>query len=341
MKFGKIDKLIMLGGRQLLADSVLAAIRESFEVLVVTSKRQLTEEVDYKRKRIDFKSWLTKNKIAYFASRDINTDNTIIREITAKTLALSIAAAWIFKKDFIDRFNGRLVNSHGTRLPQNRGGGGFSWQILRRNRLGFAVIHQVDPGIDTGNIIKCKEFIYPDYCRTPRDFEEFYWEKNRALIYEFISEIKTGKELELIKQQEYFSTLWPRLATDIHGFIDWSWPLADIESFICAFDDPYKGASAHINGKRVFLKKACTDFNDGGFHPFQTGIVYRKTSGALFIATKEGALLIKQVSDENGKNMFDQINLGDRFYTPQEYLEKAKSFRAVYTPEGLRSTDAR
>ena len=52
---------------------------------------------------------------------------------------------------------------------------------------------------------------------------------------------------------------------------------------------------------------------------------------------KENNLDIKETIDENGKNLFKSIKLGDRLYTPQEYLEKALSTRIVYTADDTKA----
>ena len=45
------------------------------------------------------------------------------------------------------------------------------------NRLGFCQLHLIDGGIDTGNIVKTEEFLYPPACRIPKDYEEIYYKK--------------------------------------------------------------------------------------------------------------------------------------------------------------------
>ena len=65
---------------------------------------------------------------------------------------------------------------------------------------------------------------------------------------------------------------WPRLNTDAHGYINWSNDVEDIEKFICAFDDPYKGAITYFNDNKIRVKKVFLMKTDGIFHPFQNGI---------------------------------------------------------------------
>ena len=50
-------------------------------------------------------------------------------------------------------FKNKLFNLHSTGLPQNRGGGGFSWQIMMGVKS-VTARHLVDNGIDTGPIIE-------------------------------------------------------------------------------------------------------------------------------------------------------------------------------------------
>ena len=47
-----------------------------------------------------------------------------------------MGARYIFKKNTIDNFFfNNLVNFHGTRLPLDSGGGGYSWNIMREDRI--------------------------------------------------------------------------------------------------------------------------------------------------------------------------------------------------------------
>ena len=113
--------------------------------------------------------------------------------------------------------------------------------------------------------------------------------------------------------------------------------MKDIERFICAFDAPYNGARTFINdGSKVILKRCFVSNKDGTFHPFQKGMIYRISDKLIFVATEEGSLVISQIFDFEGRDIFKEIKCGDRFFTPSEYLEKAKQYRAKYLPEGIK-----
>ncbi len=336
VNFGKIGHCILFGGGSLLAHLVKKLKQEGFSVFVVTSDRHADERIAVEAQSISLMEFLKKNRVDFTVAGDISTDAGVISRITDQTIGISFGAAWIFKKEFIDLFKGRLLNCHGSRLPENRGGGGFSWRILRGDRAGASVLHRIDPGIDTGDILFSEEYVFPDQCRLPADYQAYSIERYRKFFDRFFASIKAERSFTATPQQERSSSYWPRLVTDIHGYIDWSWSLQNIERHIRAFDDPYAGASTFVDGRKVRLKKVGLSSADGLFHPFQNGLIYRISENSVFVATKEGTLVIKTVLYEGGLEITDQLRVGERFHTPMQFLEEAKHFRAIYTPNGLK-----
>lgn len=332
MKFGKIENVILFGGGPFLIYACDQIKKYGLKVAAFTAKRHLEEKIHDK----PMIQWLEEKEVEYYSSDNINTDDTIEAFINNNTIGISIGSAWIFKSSFIDKFQGRLLNMHGTLLPKNKGGGGFSWQILMANRQGCCLLHKVDVGIDTGDIVKYKEFYYPESCKIPQDYNDKYFKQNKLFFDEFLQEIENNIDFNISGQSEYHSTYWPRLNTDLHGYIDWSYKSENIYRFINAFDDPYAGAITFIDDIKVRIKSCFHDFNDGLFHPFQTGIIFRKSDTAIFVAAESGTLIVQKVLDYEGKNIIGEMKLGSRFYTPYKYLENAKMSRVIYTPKGVK-----
>ncbi len=336
--FGVIDKYILFGGGLLLILTAKQLKERGLQVFVVTSERHSNEVISIGLKQNTLRVWLDNEQIECIVSNDITTDNRVLASISRSTIGLSFGAAWIFKKQFINRFHGNLLNLHGTRLPQNRGGGGFSWRIMRGERAGVSLIHKVDTGVDTGDIVFFKDYIYPINCRIPLDYQEYTINKYKELLEIFFDKVRDLESFNLSPQQEYFSSYWPRLSTDTHGFIDWNWKLTDIETFVCAFDEPYAGASTFINDNHVRIKECCSWSDDGVFHPFQKGIIYRKNNDRVFVAAEHGSLIFNHVLDEQGKDIKKQLQVGDRFYTPATFIENAMQHRVIYTPTGIKES---
>ena len=72
-------------------------------------------------------------------------------------------------------------------MPLDAGGGGYSWRIMREDRIDNQLVYLIDESIDTGPIIDNEKSLFPSSCKIPVDFEnyrlkkflEFYiqWEK--------------------------------------------------------------------------------------------------------------------------------------------------------------------
>ena len=282
---------------------------------------------------------LTEENIPFLIIKDIAADEVsdFLGDLK-NAFCLSVGAAWIFKKETINSlFCGRLFNLHGTRLPQNRGGGGISWQIMMGNRLGFCQLHLVDGGLDTGHIVKTEEFLYPPSCRIPKDYKDVYFRKNLDFVIDFIEKLRQGGiDIETTKQTEYFSSYFPRLNTRDHGWINWDDKVIELEKFICAFDEPYEGAKCFWNDQIVFIKKVCVDFQDQKFHPYQSGIIYRNNGKWLCVCAIGGSLIIEEIVDSDGKNLLLEIKVGDRLVTKSKNLD-GRLKRVVYTPNGKKT----
>lgn len=340
MHFGTIDHIILFGGAPLLAAFAgNIAKRGSCRIDVFSSSRHLEETIFSEGKKL--REILDENGVPYHDTPDINSDPHIRELVTERTLGIGIGETWSFDRELIDLFDGRLIDFMGIRLPRYRGGAHYSWQILRKDRIGccnLQVINEemVQGVFDSGEIVKTREYLFPPSVRVPQDYFDAAVEQELAFLDEFLEEVAAGKDFPLTKVQEQFSTYFPRLHTLRHGYIDWSWDSEEIERFICAFDDPYPGASTFLGERRVFLKGCSLEFGDGPFHPFQAGLVYRITGDAVFAATRQGTLVIRDVSDESGRSVFEDIGTGMRFHTPAKCLEDAMRYQAVYDAEGIK-----
>lgn len=254
-----------------------------------------------------------------------------------RTLAISIGAPWIFDGAFLEeRMGGILLNLHGTHLPRSRGGNLFSWQIMTGQRTGICLLHQMTVAVDAGAVLDCEEFIYPARCRKPADYIQHYESTNVAFLQRFLTKwLRDGVGTPLAAQPEYLSTYWPRLRADVHGWLDWTWPSAELERFICAFDDPYGGARCRWRGQEVIVRDAWAQSLDGRTHPFQWGQVTRNNGQWLNVAAQGGELLLCSVRDLEGRDLLPAIRPGDRLFSSAADLDAALR-RVVKTEAGLK-----
>ncbi len=341
LKIGAIDTLILFGGGQLLVDFAEESLKRGIKTYVFAVTRHLEEVIDIKT-GLTLAKAMRKQKIPFYQVKDINRSSEL-KAIIAKSknaMGIGLGEVYTFSKKTIILFGGRLFDFMVIRLPQYRGGAHFTWQILRKDRIGCWNIQLINeemvPGVyDSGEILKTRGYAIPEQARIPQDYFKIAHEEALKLFIEFLDEVRKGKEFKFTKLQENLSSYFPRLYTLKHGYINWSWDTDEIETFICAFDEPYPGASTFLNGRRFFLKDCNSQYSEGKFHSFMAGLIYRIYNGSVYIAAKGGSLIVKQVLDEKGNNIIRALKVGQRFYTPLKYLEDAMLFNAEYDTEGL------
>ncbi len=332
MKFDKIDHIVLLGGARLMAEFA-PHVKKNYKVTAVLSPRHAVEKVDSAE---NLEQSLKKNGVTVLIVEDINRAPELEKIITPATLGIGLGPAWSFEKKIIDKFGGRLLNFMGIRLPRYRGGAHYTWQILNRSKIGACNLQVIAEDIDHGAVVKSKEYLLSASARIPKDYFDAAMKEEISFLDEFLAEAKSGKEFAPIKLDESIAEYYPFLSTAKQGFINWNWLPEDVEAFICAFDEPYAGASTFLDGKLVRLKNCELDKKVKPFHPFNTGVVFRVWKNEIYIATTQGALIVKDLRDENGKDIMKEVHVDQRFYTPSKYIDEAMGFHAEYSAKGLK-----
>lgn len=342
VNFGKINTFYLMGGGTILLNLARTALKKGYSIIVFTSQRHLEENFfdSDQGKEIVLYEELDRYSIEYRTPGDINVDKKFIKTPNEDVMAVGFGETFTFLKSTVDLFQGRLLDFMGIRLPQYRGGAHYTWQILRGNRIGASNLQLINENMvqgefDSGMMIKTREFLFPANARIPQDYFDGAIKEHKIFIKEFIEELEAGKNFQLSPVPEQYSIFFDRLHSRTHALIDWSWSTKDIESFICAFDDPYPGAFTFLDGRKVHLKKCYAEYNDGPFHPFQSGLVYKVNSTGIYVASRDGTILITSLEKEDGENIIETVSCGDRFFSPREKLEQAMLFKAKYDAAGL------
>jgi len=321
-----IEKVVFFGYNTMVAEATKQAREASvdLDIVIVTDQQQADRDLG---PGSNFDEVTAAGRVTGVVEADLTGPSVELALADMdSTLAISVGAPWFFGGDFIeDRLKRRIVNLHGTRLPKDRGGAIFSWTILRGQRTGLCLLHRLNERIDAGEVVRYEEFIYPPAARTPGQLMADYEQRNIAFLHRFLTDISTGG-LELASDAilpDYLSSYWPRLDARINGWIDWRLDLYALERFACAFDDPYAGARTMHGDTEVVLRDVYAQSVDGSSHPFQWGIVFRKSPGWITIAVNGGELLVKSLTDTDGNDVVDTVNVGDRLTTTHSQLQKA------------------
>lgn len=336
MNFGSIKKWLLVGGQDLVLEAAECLSQNNQNFQIVTGQRNLNELSNNGNTLIEN---FTLKEFSYHVSDDINVDKFVEKFVDEETILLSLSSPWIFKESFINLFNNKIINLHEADLPMNRGGATLSWMIMMSLKESASVLHFITPKIDEGDIVSSSKYTFPPNCKIPNDYAVFISKKSIELIKEFIGRVIAKDDFNVRTQENDESSYWPRLNTEVQGFIDWDWDAKSIEKFIDAFDSPYSGSRSFLQNKKVILKNAIFSENNQ-FHPFQRGLIYKKNDGKVHIACINGELIVEGITDEENNSIFDQLRLGDRFHTPREHLENGLNSRPVYSSKGLKKKDA-
>lgn len=316
----KINTIVFLGYEEI--HEKLTKINESLKIksIIFSSKKKIKSSCEikyYRQQKLDKKF------------EKLILDNCI----PDSTLFISLSARWLFNKKIInDLFKNNLINFHNARLPIDAGGGGYSWRIMRNDRVCNLLAHVVDENIDTGPIIFEQSSVFPSICKTPQDFENHESLKFLSFYKKIISDLMIGKKFQLLHQQKTLRRYNPRINSNINGWINWDMNSYDLVNFINAFDDPYMGASTYINKKqRVFIKKVQIHGSELPNHPFMSGLIFRNEKNWLAVSTPDqNSIIVEKVFDKNGNNILNKLKEGDRFYTTPEKKFISRSVRIKY-----------
>jgi len=339
MRYDPIDNIILFGGSLTIVGLAEWLKNESVDVKIYTSKRHSIERLTKDKNLEDL---INEINVPYVITEDINIENTLTDEITPNTIGIGIGEAWSFNPSIIDAFGGKLLDFMGIPLPRYRGGAHYTWMILadeKNNGMRLQVINEemIQGVFDSGEIVDSIDYQMLETDVKPSDYFAREVKESIEFIKSFLLEAREGKDFELKAIDESKSLYLPRLYTDVHAWIDWRrWNANEIERFIRAFDDPYMGARTTMNGSSIRLKDAVLISDSVNYHPFQSGLVVRKYNDQVMICCSGGMVAVSKITDDDGNDLMNSINIGDRLFTSEDAIEKSLNYSAVYDSAGLK-----
>jgi methionyl-tRNA formyltransferase len=241
---------------------------------------------------------------------------------------LLLHSIFIIKDDIINLFKKQIFNYHLGSLPQQRGAAPGTWQTLMTKKSSKMAIHRITNKIDRGNIILSKTL----NIKKNQSLKNYYYQVQK-MEYNFFKNffINCYKNKFGQKQKENQSIYMPRLNSKIHGYINWSWNGKEIYNFIRSFDFPFSGAKTFIGRNEVVISDVHLLKKKINFHPFQSGIIFRKEKNFYFIACKDYVLKTNSIKTSEGKKIKSKL-LGKRLYTPYPILDNMMTSISVQTP---------
>ena len=320
ISYKKISVFLIFGGGEIITDICLFLKKRRKKIIVIASKQQANDFIQSKKMKL--KNFLNKNKIKLIIIN--KNDNKWINLVKKHTFGISHSHRWIFEKDQIKKFDNKLINFHYSNLPAFRGAGGLTWNILTKRYISGSTIHLVNKKIDMGFSLMTRSFSFPKKIRSSlSEMQNYSLLIQKKFIIKFLTRLLKGSSFQLKAiSNDKDSFYWPRLNTKKNAWINWNWHARDIVDFINAFSKPYEGAATQIEKNVVRFTEANFLNTKIKFHPFQYGLIFRKTAKKIYVAANQGIVVINIMNnDYKGKY------LGKRLFSSLKNLEQ--SFKLV------------
>lgn len=238
-----------------------------------------------------------KSKVFYIDNINSKKGNLILKQNKIDYI-FSLSSRFIFKNKIINNYRNKIFNLHPSILPEEKGGGTFTYRILNKKKFCAASIHILDEGIDTGKIlIKSKKE------KLKGQTLPINYLKHTNLIYKSLIKIfvrKIVKNSKFLLKNQNIAKGWylPRFYTDISGAIDLSWSGESINLFIKACSKPYPGAFCFIKYKKKDLKIIIYNSHfikkKKFYHPWFIGKIFYENKNIIKISVSDGILIVKK-----------------------------------------------
>jgi methionyl-tRNA formyltransferase len=214
-------------------------------------------------------------------------------------VAVVVAFGQILPKAVLDAPARGSINIHGSLLPKYRGAAPIQWAIIRGETETGITTFQMDPGMDTGDVLVRRSTpIGAD--ETAGDLAERLAQLGAEVIVETLERLDA---LTPTPQDHTVATMAPRL-TKADGVIDWSRRATDIVNLVRGCN-PWPGATTAAPGGALTLWRARAVPGASHGAPGTLTIEPRGAAhgGTPAIVTADGALLPIEVQPENRRAM--------------------------------------
>ena len=210
-------------------------------------------------------------------------------------LIVVMAFGQILRRNVLELPRLGCLNAHASLLPRWRGASPIQAAILNGDKTSGVTIMQMDPGIDTGPMLKAREIgIAPD------DTTVTLSEKMAALAAELLIETIPGyAEGTIIPvPQPEEGACYTGMISKQDGILDFSQPAALLEQKVRAYN-PWPCAAFEAEGETFKVYKAHIAENTEGLQPGTRTV----SKGLPAVAAADGLLILDELQAPGKKAM--------------------------------------
>ncbi|HEX5436194.1 MAG TPA: methionyl-tRNA formyltransferase [Gemmatimonadaceae bacterium] len=224
--------------------------------------------------------------------------SAFVREIAglAPDLALSISYNQILRRPLLDVPPLGFVNVHAGMLPRYRGRNVINWAILNGEREIGLTAHQVDDGIDTGDIL-VQRSLPIGWTDTYGDVLARVIDAIPDLVMDTVMRIARGAARPR-PQMEAGTYFGGREEGD--EWLDWSDTSRHLHNMIRAISRPGPGARTMLGQHEVIIWRAYYDPSWPSYRATPGQVVGRQTDGSAVVKSGDSTIVVHEVQQEDG-----------------------------------------
>lgn len=241
-------------------------------------------------------------------------DKKVLERIISENADFLVVIAYgqIIKEKLLKAYKDRIINIHGSILPEYRGAAPMQRAILDGNSITGVSSMLIDSGMDTGDILDIREENILDedtletmelklsnlgadlLLDTLRNFDDRYENRIKQDAIKATYAAKIEKEEAKLNFDESSKSVFDKIRTlNI-------WP----------------GAKISINGEIFKLHKSHIEKRND---EFKNGVIWKADKSGIYINACDGTIVVTEIQASNHKKMNVEDYLrGNRFETPIE-----------------------
>lgn len=245
---------------------------------------------------------LRKNEEIYETIKKLNPDIICV-----------VAYGKLLPKEILEIPRLGSINVHPSLLPKYRGSAPIQWSIINGDKKTGVTIMYLSEEMDAGDIILQEETKIKED-ETSGELWERLSKMGAELLLKALKDIE-NKTANRIPQGEKY-TLAPMIEKEM-SHINWQEQTAEQITNLARGLDPIMGTYTYLNNKKIKLWKTekidMTDFineyKEFGEYEYKLKevepgtIIYINNKKGIYVKTKDGILLIKEIQVENAKRM--------------------------------------
>lgn len=218
-----------------------------------------------------------------------------LRELNPDLIVV-IAFGQILRKEVLDLPKYGCVNVHVSLLPKYRGAAPINWAIINGEEKTGVTTMFMDEGLDTGDIIKTREFSLDDEINAGQ-LHDIMMEEGADVLSQTVKSIEDGTA-ERIRQNDDESTYAPMMDRNL-GHIDFKKSAVSIHNLVRG-TVPWPGAWCESPYGKIKIWKTRIGQGQTDREP---GTIVSVDKQGIEVACGMGMLLIEEIQMPNKKKM--------------------------------------